>query len=117
MICAALVTASLLQTSQAAKQPPPPMPEPLVSARQIGYFHYTASTKNKEAQAFFDQGLAMIYGYDYRRALRSFQQAADLDPDCAIFYWGEALSRGPTINWKSDENDAKNALAALDKAD
>lgn len=59
----------------------------------------------------------MVYGYDYRRARRSFQQAADLDPDCAIAYWGVALAHGPSINWKSDEDDAKTALSALDKAD
>ena len=116
MTYVALLTASLLFAQQPAQQPPVP-PEPLVSAAQIGHFHYKASTKNRKAQAFFDQGLAMVYGYDYRRARRSFQQAADLDPNCAIAYWGVALAHGPTINWKSTEDDAKAALDALDKAD
>jgi len=116
MYCAALLCVSLVVFQQPAQQPAPP-PEPLVSSAQIGHFHYQASTKNRKAQAFFDQGLAMIFGYDYRRARRSFQQAADLDPNCAIAYWGVALAHGPTINWKATEDDAKEALAALDKAD
>ncbi len=87
-------------------------------ASQIGRFHYKVSTRNKRAQAYFDQGLAMIYGYQYGSAERSFKEAIKLDPQCAMAYWGLAMANGTTINSPdvSDER-AKAALNALDSAD
>nr|WP_310522154.1 hypothetical protein [Polymorphobacter sp.] len=51
-----------------------------------------------EAQAFFDQGLGQLFGFDYDEALKSFRRAAALDPACAMCGWGEALAFGPYIN-------------------
>jgi tetratricopeptide (TPR) repeat protein len=50
------------------------------------------------AQAFFDQGLGQLFGFDYDEALKSFRRASALDPDCAMCGWGEALALGPYIN-------------------
>jgi tetratricopeptide (TPR) repeat protein len=55
-------------------------------------------SKVAEAQAFFDQGLGQLFGFDYDEALKSFRRAALLDPDCAMCGWGEALALGPYIN-------------------
>jgi tetratricopeptide (TPR) repeat protein len=51
-----------------------------------------------EAQAFFDQGLGQLYGFDFDEAEKSFQRAAALDPACAMCSWGEALAIGPYVN-------------------
>uniref|UniRef100_UPI00286DEADF hypothetical protein n=1 Tax=Sandarakinorhabdus sp. TaxID=1916663 RepID=UPI00286DEADF len=51
-----------------------------------------------EAQAFFDQGLGQLFGFDYDEALKSFRRAAAIDPDCAMCGWGEALALGPYVN-------------------
>jgi tetratricopeptide (TPR) repeat protein len=51
-----------------------------------------------EAQAFFDQGLGQLFGFDYDEALKSFRRASALDPTCAMCGWGEALALGPYIN-------------------
>jgi peroxiredoxin len=53
---------------------------------------FNASTKNAEAQKFVDQGIAQLHGFWYWEAERSFRQAAQLDPDCAIAYWGMAAA-------------------------
>jgi peroxiredoxin len=50
------------------------------------------STKAPEAQQFFDQGLGQLHGFWYFEAERSFRQAAALDPDCAMAYWGMAMA-------------------------
>lgn len=50
------------------------------------------------AQAFFDQGLGQLWGFDYDEALKSFREARRLDPDCTMCNWGEALALGPYIN-------------------
>jgi tetratricopeptide (TPR) repeat protein len=53
---------------------------------------------NAEAQAFFDQGLGLLKGFDFDEAWKSFRRAGELDPECAMCGWGEALAIGPYIN-------------------
>ena len=53
---------------------------------------------NAEAQAFFDQGLGLLFGFDFDEALKSFRRAAEIDPACTMCGWGEALAIGPYIN-------------------
>ena len=48
---------------------------------RLGGFHRATSTSNTDAQKFFDQGLACLYGYQYNTARRSFQRAVELDKD------------------------------------
>ena len=57
-----------------------------------GEVHFPSSTKSGEAQAFFEQGVGQLHGFWYFEAERSFRQAATLDPDCAMFYWGMAMA-------------------------
>ncbi len=40
----------------------------------------------------------LTYGFNHAEAERSFREAARLDPDCAMAYWGMALVLGPNIN-------------------
>jgi len=56
------------------------------------------TTESPEAQRYFDQGLNLLYGFNHGAAIRSFQEAARLDPDCAMAHWGIALACGPHIN-------------------
>ena len=50
------------------------------------------STKSPAAQEFFNQGLGQLHGFWYFEAERSFRQAAALDPDCPMAYWGMAMA-------------------------
>jgi tetratricopeptide (TPR) repeat protein len=82
----------------------------------LGTLSYPVTTRNPEAQAFFDQGLRLAYAFNHAEARRSFRQAYSLDPACAICYWGEALVLGPNINAPMNPGDIAPALAALEKA-
>jgi peroxiredoxin/sugar lactone lactonase YvrE len=53
---------------------------------------FPVTTKNPEATAFVLQGIGQVHGFWYYEAERSFRQAAALDKDCAIAYWGMALA-------------------------
>src|SRR5215472_1716396 len=64
----------------------------------LGQHHHTISTKNPEAQRFFDQGLTLVFGFNHEEAERSFRRAAELDPHSAMAFWGIALALGPCIN-------------------
>jgi len=56
------------------------------------------TTVSPSAQRYFDQGMAFLNGFNHAEALRSFQQAAQLDPSSAMAWWGIALACGPDIN-------------------
>lgn len=56
------------------------------------------TTASTEAQRYFNQGLIWTYAFNHDEAIRSFKQAAELDPNLAIAWWGIALCNGPHIN-------------------
>jgi tetratricopeptide (TPR) repeat protein len=64
----------------------------------MGRHTRTITTESREAQKYFDQGLIWAYAFNHDEALRSFTKAAELDPDCAMAWWGVALCNGPHIN-------------------
>ena len=80
-------------------------------------FHHPISTRSAEAQAFFDQGLTMVYGFNRPEAVRSFRRAAELDPKAAMPHWGIALASGQHVNMDLDGDlDAASAYQAIQKA-
>jgi tetratricopeptide (TPR) repeat protein len=57
------------------------------------------TTTSPLAQQYFDQGMNFLFGFNHGAAIRSFQEAARLDPACAMAHWGVALASGPHINF------------------
>jgi tetratricopeptide (TPR) repeat protein len=90
--------------------PPPKLIEGL------GNHSYPVTTANDEAQKFFNQGLIEAYGFNHLEALRAFRRAQELDPDCAMCFWGEAYVLGPNLNLPMDEKAVPIARAAAAKA-
>ena len=84
--------------------------------KNLGNYHYPISTKNSLAQRYFDQGLILAYGFNHAEAARSFSEAAKLDPNCAMCYWGIALVLGPNINAPMNPEALPDARQALQKA-
>ncbi len=72
---------------------------PLLAPAETGHLHRPITTKSPEAQRYFNQGLALLFSFDHDNAIRSFQEAARLDPECAMAWWGIALASGPHINF------------------
>jgi tetratricopeptide (TPR) repeat protein len=102
---------ALLGPHWLAAQPRPPS---LVSG--LGQHHHPISTKNPEAQHFFDQGLILVFAFNHEEAVRAFQRAAELDPQSAMSQWGIALALGPCINLDVDPPHARAAYEAVQKA-
>src|SRR5438045_1411706 len=82
----------------------------------LGDSHHPVSTKNREAQQFFDQGIKLIYGFNHDSARRSFQRAAELDPKLAMAWWGVALTLGPNYNLPVDPEREKAGYDDVQKA-
>ncbi|ARV57745.1 hypothetical protein BZZ01_03020 [Nostocales cyanobacterium HT-58-2] len=82
----------------------------------LGSYHYPISTDSKLAQRFFNQGLILAYGFNHAEAARSFKEAARLDPNCAMCYWGIALVKGPNINAAMEKEAVPETVQAMQKA-
>ena len=54
--------------------------------------NFPVTTKVPEAQSFINQGVGQLHGFWYYEAERSFRQAAALDRDCGMAYWGMAMA-------------------------
>jgi len=78
--------------STAGAASPPPLYE------NLGTVHVPITTKHPRAQAYFNQGIRLTFAFNHAEAARAFRAGQDLDPGCAMCYWGEALVLGPNIN-------------------
>jgi len=73
--------------------------KPSVLLPGMGHHHHPITTKNPEAQKFFDQGLILAFAFNHGEAERSFRQAIALDPEAAMPQWGLAWVLGPATGW------------------
>jgi tetratricopeptide (TPR) repeat protein len=89
---------------------PPPLYE------NLGTHSLRISTRNRQAQRYFDQGLRLTYAFNHAEAIRAYEAAAALDPRCAICHWGVALALGPNINLPMDSAAGVAAWTALQRA-
>ena len=81
-----------------------------------GRISHPVTTKSPDAQKFFNQGLACIYGFNHEEAVRSFKRAAELDPGMGMAYWGIALALGSNYNLQAEGPQLLEAYANLQKA-
>jgi len=66
--------------------------KPATLVEGYGKVHMPVTTKSVEAQNYFDQGLALLHSFWGYEADRSFERAAQLDPECAMAQWGIAMA-------------------------
>jgi hypothetical protein len=59
--------------------------------QDLGKVHFETSCK-PDAQMHFDQAMLYQHSFWYRASQKSFEDALKADPECAIAYWGIALS-------------------------
>jgi tetratricopeptide (TPR) repeat protein len=78
-----------------------------------GKVHMPISAKSEEAQRFFNQGLALLHSFWAYEADRSFERAAQLDPECAMAQWGIAMA---AVNEKRRDYAIKRAKELAIKA-
>ncbi|NRF67198.1 hypothetical protein HLB44_09405 [Aquincola sp. S2] len=82
----------------------------------LGRLSMRIETRSPQAQAYFNQGLRLAFGFNHAEARRAFQAAQRLDPQCAMCFWGEALVLGPNINVPMMPEAHAPSWAALQKA-
>ncbi len=82
----------------------------------LGTLHVAVTTSVPRAQRFFDQGLRLLYAFNHPESLRAFREAARLDPDLAMAYWGQAMALGPNLNMPMTPENGRLAHDAITRA-
>ena len=81
----------------------------------LGHVHFETSC-TPQAQEKFDRGLAMVHSFFYPDSVQAFTDAAAADPQCAIAYWGIAISHRPNpMILPLTTTVLKNGLEAVEK--
>ncbi len=95
-----------------------PLPDGQIAPRlqNLGVHAFPVTTQSERAQLFVNQGVNLAYGFNHAEAGRAFREAARLDPECAMAYWGQALVLGPNINATMDPNEEPKAYELAQKA-
>lgn len=119
--CSASILLSQAPTHQHYEAPSEhvePGPDGQLAPRlqNLGDHTFPVTTSSPQAQLFINQGLNLSYGFNHAEAARAFMEAARLDPECAMAYWGHALVLGPNINAPMNPEDEPRAYELVQKA-
>jgi len=108
-------------------EPPPTLPAPALPdpalqlpgatlLEGLGDFQFPITSQHAEVQRWFNQGVMLTYGFNHDAAERSFLKATQLDPDCAMCWWGASLVLGPHVNAAMDPANNSKAWQRLQRA-
>jgi tetratricopeptide (TPR) repeat protein len=86
------------------------------TANGFGKVHHPVKTSNPQAQRLFEQAMALDYGFNHGQAEQCFREAARLDPNMPMAYWGIALVLGTNYNLPVDDAREKLAYENMQKA-
>jgi tetratricopeptide (TPR) repeat protein len=121
-LVAIAVAAGLFYGRRTTDEPTPP-PGPVIPAlvgatllEGLGSHSFPVTSSHPEVQRWFDQGLMLTYGFNHDAAERSFLKATELDPDCAMCWWGASLVLGPHVNSGMDPANNAKAWSRLQRA-
>lgn len=121
-LCAVLSLASACSSAPpdvAAAGPAVSPPQMALGANLLeglGDYSFPVTSGHPGVQRWFDQGLALAYGFNHDAAERAFIKATELDPDCAMCWWGAALVLGPHVNAGMDPTVNQRAWERLQRA-
>ena len=88
---AGILILSCLLAACSGEAPPAPRDD-RPAPEQLGRVHFETSCR-PEAGADFDRAVALLHSFSFAAANRAFQDVLAQDPDCAMAYWGQALTR------------------------
>jgi len=117
-----LLATLVLSACQPIQPPaqPAPVAAPVVDVApllgNLGDHTHPITTQSELAQKYFDEGLILTFGFNHAEAIRSYNDALKLDPQCAMCYWGIAYALGPNINAAMDPAAIPPAWDALQSA-
>ena len=82
----------------------------------MGEYTWPLPGAKPQVQRWFNQGLILAWGFNFSAAEASFREAARLDPDCALCWWGAATAAGPSVNHDMSPDERRRAAEAMARA-
>ena len=82
----------------------------------LGSYSHRITTTSPPAQAWFDQGLRLVYAFNHEEAQKAFVECTRLDPACAMCFWGIAMTEGSNYNDPTNPEREARALTAVRQA-
>jgi len=82
----------------------------------LGQYARPVTAASPEAQTWFNRGLIWAYAFNHEEAVRCFERAIELDPDCSLAYWGVAYASGPNYNKPWDAFDPVDLSGSVSRA-
>ncbi len=83
--------ASCTSTGGGGSKNAPPLPD-------YGEYERAIDGASQDVQSWFDRGLTLVYGFNHEEGIKAFARAAELDPSCAMAWWGVAYGNGVDVN-------------------
>lgn len=114
LIVLLLAAGSYAQAQHHHHEQQPSKPTELLEG--LGNHIHPIATDSALAQKFFDQGLALIFGFNHEEAARLFARASELEPKSPMPHWGIALALGPNYNLPPMPEREEKAWRAIAKA-
>ena len=111
-----LVAVSMIASGCTSTAPVANAPAKTPLYGNVGSHQFAITTTSPQAQKYFDQGFSLSYAFNHAEGIRSFRQAAEIDPTCAMCHWGIAFALGPNFNAPVTEEAAKEAFAEIEQA-
>jgi tetratricopeptide (TPR) repeat protein len=84
------------------------------SAENLGTVSFPTSCA-PSVQKPFERGVALLHSFWFDEAFKQFQSVAAQDPQCAIAYWGEAMSLFRQLWGRPEESDLRNGWVLIQK--
>jgi tetratricopeptide (TPR) repeat protein len=81
-----------------------------------GELRFEVSSSNPEARNWANQGLRLVYAFNHPEAAASFRKSTEIDPNCAMCWWGLGFALGNNINAPLMPENARPAYDAAQKA-
>ncbi|KAJ4252620.1 hypothetical protein NW757_006062 [Fusarium falciforme] len=81
----------------------------------LGSYHRRITSRNDDAQTWFDRGLIWAYAFNHEESASCFERAIKADSNCAMAYWGLAYCVGPNYNKPWSYFDEKDLAAVVQR--
>jgi len=116
MFAFAVIPLTVAALGGATTAPPVPVRDSVPLYDDLGTHHVAITTAVPLTQRYFDQGMRLLFAFNHGEAIRAFTEAARLDPNCAMCYWGVGYAYGPHVNAGMDSAGGVAAYAAVRQA-
>ena len=115
LVAFAALLAACAPGDERGQEPPPPGGRAQDPADRLGEVSFPVSC-SEEVQSDFDRAVALLHSFEFEESRGVFSSIAHRDPDCAMAYWGVAMTYYHPLWAPPTQRDLELGRAAVEKA-